>query len=90
MPRAERNDLLEKSVPVDSTDPRSRRFALRRSPTAGLEIFDCKCHEIVDGVSYYHGHPASYVPTTVLRVWRDEGIIVPAEYKALRKNFGCI
>jgi hypothetical protein len=85
---ADRNQLLENSIAVDPDSQNSRRFTLRRG-AGGLEIFDCKCHSVDGDVAEYHGHPATFVPTTVLRAWRDSKAISPSEYKVLRRGFGC-
>jgi hypothetical protein len=86
---AERTALLEASIAVVLGDPRSRRFALRRSER-GLEIFDIKHTGEVDGEPEFHGHPASRVDRAVLKVWRDRGEITLAEYNRLRRELpGC-
>jgi hypothetical protein len=86
---AERDALFEASIPVMPGDPRSRRFALRRS-AAGLEVFDVKYGRDVDGDPEFHGHPASRVDRRALKVWRDRGLITPAEYNVLRRDLpGC-
>lgn len=84
----ERTRLLTDSVPVDPSDPSSRRFNVRRTDT-GLEVYDAKCHRVVDGVAEFHGHPATYVPAKVLRDLRDLGRLTEPEYKRLIKDFGC-
>jgi hypothetical protein len=85
----ERNALLEASVPVEEGNPRSRRFALRRT-AAGLEFFDIKYSRDVDGDQEFHGHPASRIDRGVLRVFRTRGLIDQAEYNRLRRELpGC-
>lgn len=85
----ERSTLLAASVPVDASDPRSRRFAVRRTST-DLEVFDIKYGRDVDGVPEFHGHPASRIDRGALKLLRDAGQITPAEYNRLRKELpGC-
>lgn len=85
----ERNALLAASVPVDAADPRSRRFAVRRTATE-LEVFDLKYGRDVDGIPEFHGHPASRIDRRTLRLLRDSGQITPIEYNRLRKELpGC-
>lgn len=84
-----RNVLLATSVAVDASDPRSRRFAVRRTSTE-LEIFDIKYGRDVDGVPEFHGHPASRIDRGALKLLRDTGQITPTEYNRLRKELpGC-
>ncbi len=83
----ERNELLETAVPRDPHDPRSRRFNVRRGPD-GLEVYDAKWTQAVDGDPEFHGHPATHVPAAVLRAFRDQGKITEAEYRHLVKRFG--
>lgn len=86
---AERDALLQASIPVDPRDPRSRRFAVRRT-AAGIELFDVKYTEDRGGVPVFHGHPASRVPIEVLREMKSLGSITDAEYSRLRKELpGC-
>jgi len=87
---AERRDLLATSVPANEEDPRSRRFALRRTEH-GLELFDVKWTEDSPGGDpVFHGHPASRVPRTVLKRWRDDGVVTAAEYRRLSRELpGC-
>lgn len=85
----DRNVLLATSVPVDASDPRSRRFAVRRTST-GLEIFDIKYGRDVDGIPEFHGHPASRIDRRALKLLRDTGQITSAEYNRLRREIpGC-
>ncbi len=87
---AERNGLFQGSMPVDDSDPTSRRFALRRTDEGTVEFYDVKLTQIVDGEPEFHGHPASRVDRRVLRRMRDEGLITAAEYNRLRKALpGC-
>jgi hypothetical protein len=83
----ERRVLLETAVPLDPIDPRSRRFNARRGPQ-GLELYDAKWTRDVEGEPEFHGHPATYVPTAVLRALRDRGMITDAEYRRLIRDFG--
>src|SRR5262245_2061637 len=75
----ERRDLFASSVAVEPNDPRSRRFAMRRTER-GVEFFDLKHTEDRDGESVFHGHPASRVDRDVLKQWRDNGSLSAAEY----------
>lgn len=86
----ERTELLEASIPIKPNDPRSRRFAVRRTESGRLEFFDIKYTRDVDDDIEFHGHPASRVDRGVLKIWRDRGTITDAEYNRLRKDLpGC-
>lgn len=85
----ERNALLASSVPSHAYDPRSRRFALRRTD-AGLEAYDVKYTRDVDGEPEFHGHPAARIERSALKVLRDRGDLSPAEYRRLARELpGC-
>jgi hypothetical protein len=85
----ERDEIFAASVPVDETNPCSRRFAVRRT-SSGLEIFDIKYGRDTGGVPEFHGHPASRIDRGALRRLRDAGQINDAEYNRLRKELpGC-
>jgi hypothetical protein len=84
----ERNRLLDTAVSLDSTNPRSQRYNLRRGPR-GLELFAAKWTEEAGGEPVYHGHPTSYVPARVLRIFLDKNLISESEYRKLVGNFGC-
>lgn len=86
----ERRSLLERSVAVNAADPHSRRFAARRT-TTGLELFDIKWTEDdPSGTPVFHGHPASRVPRSVLKQWRERGDISATEYRRLARELpGC-
>lgn len=85
----ERDQLFAASVPVDGTDPRSRRFAIRRT-NSGLEVFDIKWGRDVDGDPEFHGHPAWRIDRGVLKILRDRSLISAAELNRLRKELpGC-
>jgi hypothetical protein len=85
----ERNALFLASIPVDAANPRSRRFAVRRT-SAGIEIFDIKFTRDVDDDQEIHGHPASRVDRRVLKAFMDQERITSAEYNRLRKELpGC-
>lgn len=88
MTTAERRELLQASIPIDRDDPASRRFALRRTAQQ-LEFYDIKHTRMVDGEHEFHGHPATWVPTQVLRVFRDRGDLTAAEYRQRAQDFGC-
>ncbi len=86
----ERDELLRASVPISPDDPRSRRFAVRRTATGLLELFDIKFTRDVDEDFEFHGHPASRIDRGVLKVLRDRGVVTAAEYNRLRKDLpGC-
>jgi NAD(P)-dependent dehydrogenase (short-subunit alcohol dehydrogenase family) len=53
-------------------DASSRRFALRRT-TQRLEFYDVKHTGIVESKHEFHGHPATWVPTRILRILRARG-----------------
>lgn len=80
----ERVTLLKASV----ADPKSsRRYALRRTD-AGLEFFEAKQTRMVNDEPEYHGHPTRRVPARVLRIFRDQSLISPAEYRQWTKKLG--
>lgn len=81
---AERQQLLEGSVPENPDAAGSRRFALRRTQS-GLEWFAARLTRFDDGVPVFHGYPEPAVPARVLRVFLERGDIKPAEYKRLLK-----
>jgi hypothetical protein len=85
---AERDELLEASVPHDPADATSRRWTVRRGPN-GLELYDIKHTGVIDGTHEFHGHPATYVPAKILKVFRDDGLISRAEYGRLVRELGC-
>lgn len=77
------HDLLQISVPEDSTDPRSRRYAVRRSEI-GPELFAAQAHSPVGQEPIeFHGYPVPTAPARVLRTLRDRGDLLPAEYRRL-------
>jgi len=84
---AERDELLRNAIATDEANPRSRRYAVRRS-SAGLEVYDAKCHGDYEGEPEFHAHPAGYVPASVLRALRDSGVLTLPEYKKLVRQFG--
>lgn len=84
----ERTLLLQGSTAEDPDLPTSRRFAVRRNDSGGLEFFAAQHTRIVDGESEYHGYPTQYVPGKVLRQFRDDGVISNAEYRKLIKWLG--
>jgi hypothetical protein len=86
----EREELLNASIPVNAADPRSRRFAIRRTASGEVQLFDVKFTRDVEGVPEFHGHPASRVDRGVLKQMRDNGDLKPPEYNRLRKDLpGC-
>lgn len=81
----ERLELLAASIPQDDRDPRSRRYAMRRT-TTGLELFEAKWTREVAGEQEFHGHPTRYIPGRLLRRFLERGDISRAEYERLRKE----
>lgn len=87
---AERNDLLKASIAVDPSNDCSRRFAIRRTESGKLELFDIKFTRMVNGEPEFHGHPAQRVDREVLKSMHARELISEAEYKRLRKELpGC-
>jgi hypothetical protein len=77
--------LLQASVPEDPDDPRSRRYAARRSES-GLELFAAQAHSPTGPEPIeFHGYPVPSAPTKVLRVLRDRGDLAGPEYTRLTK-----
>lgn len=76
----ERDVLLRDSVALDPESETSRRYAVHRGDS-GLEFFEAKCTRVVEGDPEYHGHPTSRVPSKVLRIFRDRGLITTPEYR---------
>ena len=83
----ERRQLLVTSIALDPNEPHSRRFNIRRG-TEGLEIFEAKFTQDIDGDAEFHGYPCTFVPGQILRTFRDDGRITEAEYRRLVKTFG--
>lgn len=84
---AERNELFASSIPVDASDPASRRYAVRRT-SSGLECYEAKHTGLFGDVHEFHGHPTIRVPNAVLRILRDSAVISAAEYGALVRRPG--
>lgn len=82
---AERQQLLETAVPETPDDPRSRRYNVRRGGR-GLELYDFKWTQDVDGDPEFHGYPTTYLDSKILRQLRDDGTIADVEYKRLVKR----
>ncbi len=75
--------LLAGSVAEEVLNPRSRRYAVRRSEI-GLEVFAGQAHspsgqEPIE----FHGYPVASAPARVLRALRDRGDLAESEYKRL-------
>ena len=83
----ERAQLLRDSIPLDPDSPTSRRFAIRRNQS-GLEFFTARVTQVANGEVVYNGYPASHVPGSVLRQFRDGGVISRSEYRRLVKRLG--
>ena len=82
----ERQDLLAASVPENPGDPRSRRYAVRRSDL-GLELFAAQAHSPLGQEPIeFHGYPVPTAPARVLRELRDRGDLLVAEYRRLIKG----
>ena len=77
------HDLLQGSIPEDPADPRSRRYAVRRSDL-GVELFAAQAHSAA-GLEpiEFHGYPVPTAPAKVLRKLRDRGDLVSSEYRRL-------
>jgi len=75
--------LLQKSVPENPGDPRSRRYAVRRSDF-GFELFAAQVHSPAGQEPLeFHGYPVPTAPARVLRALRDRGDLVASEYNRL-------
>lgn len=76
-------ELLQTSIPEDPVDPRSRRYAVRRSDH-GAELFAAQAHSPAgqDPVEF-HGYPVPTAPAKVLRQLRDRGDLLAPEYRQL-------
>lgn len=85
---AERDSLLQASLPEDETNPASRRYAVRRDDTGRLQFFEAKFTEEREGARVFHGHPTRRVPARILRRFRDQGLICQAEYRACLRELG--
>jgi hypothetical protein len=83
----ERATLLQQSVEKDAGSPSSQRFAVRRG-ASGLEFYTARVTRVVNGEVEYHGYPTSYVPGSVLRQFREQGLITKPEYRNLVKRLG--
>lgn len=88
----ERQRLLDASVAEDPGDPRSRRYAIRRTE-GRIELFVAQCSQGPGDEVTYHGYPWYHpdyqpnprpVPHSVLLQLRERGDITEEEYgKAL-------
>lgn len=77
------DDLLQSSVSEEQSDPRARRYALRRSER-GAELFAAQLHSPVGQEPMeFHGYPVPTAPARVLRQLRDRGDLLPSEYRRL-------
>lgn len=81
----ERDALLQASLPEDGANPRSRRYAFRRTE-GGLEFFEARWTRDADGEPEFHGYPTRHVPVRVLRALVHAGAITRSEYERLRKD----
>jgi hypothetical protein len=61
---------------------------MRMTLERGLEFFEAKWTQDVDGDPEFHDHPTNKVPCSVLRQFRDMGRISGADYRRLIKEFG--
>jgi hypothetical protein len=83
MSSTETNELLESSIPLDESDPTSRRFAVRLVAGA-FEFFEAKFTQIrPEGQLEFHGHPTRRVPAVVLRRFRSRLSLSEAQYRRL-------
>lgn len=81
----ERQALLTDSLPEDQENPKSRRFAIRRS-AKGIEFFEAKFTEKDGDDLVFHGHPATRVPYGVLKQFQQKGLLNSAEVKSFVKK----
>jgi hypothetical protein len=73
--------LLRGSIPEDPNDPRSRRFAVRRSD-GGAELFAGQAHSPAGQEPIeFHGYPVATAPAKVLRQLRNRGDLLLPEYR---------
>lgn len=73
--------LLQESIPEDPNDPRSRRFAVRRSDD-GAELFAGQAHSPTGRKPIeFHGYPVPTAPAMILRQLRDRGDLLQQEYR---------
>lgn len=84
----ERRQLLAASIALNPEDPRSKRYAMRVTQERGIEFFEAKWTQEVDGDQEFHGHPTSNVPGSVLRQFRDQGRLSMAHYRRFIKELG--
>lgn len=78
--------LLQRSVPEESSDPRARRYAVRRSDR-GVELFAAQVHSPSGQEPLeLHGYPVASAPARVLRELRDRGDLLPSEYRRLLRG----
>ena len=82
---AERNKLLETSIPADPSKPCSRRYNIRRG-AHGLELYDFQCAPDENDEPVCHGYPTTFLPGPILRVLLADGKISQPEYSRLRKG----
>lgn len=82
------HDLLQDAVAEDPSDPRSRRYAVRRSDV-GVELFAAQAHSPagLDPIEF-HGYPVPSAPARILRALRDRGDLVTSEYRRLIRGLG--
>lgn len=77
------NALLQSSVPEECSEPRARRYAVRRSER-GVELFAAQVHSPAgQEPAEFHGYPVPTAPARVLRALRDRGDLLPPEYRRL-------
>jgi hypothetical protein len=84
---AERQRLLDESIPEDPERPDSTRYTFRIG-AAGHEWFAARFTRMVNDEPEFHGYPCSHVPVKVLRTLRDGGRISDALYRKLVKELG--
>jgi hypothetical protein len=84
----EREALFEAALPLNPEDPRSVRYALRRTPEGHLEFFSAEFSCERGRTDIYSGHPVREVPPQVLMQWREMNRLSEAEYEYLRDRFG--
>lgn len=73
--------LLQNSILEDADDPRSRRYAVRRSDL-GAEPFAAQAHSPAGQEPIeFHGYPVPAAPARVLRQMRNRGDLLQPEYR---------
>ena len=73
--------LLANSIAELPSDPRSRRYVVRRSDL-GAELFAAQAHSPAGQEPVeFHGYPVPAAPARILRQLRDRGDLLQPEYR---------